>query len=58
VQDPDGVVVLHLLEEVPAAARRALDAEADRLTAWLAGQRINPVYVSGAMEEARTALAG
>ncbi len=37
VQDPDGVVLLNLLEDVGSEARAALDAEAARLTAWLEG---------------------
>ncbi|MFC5003202.1 winged helix DNA-binding domain-containing protein [Dactylosporangium cerinum] len=49
VQDPAGVVEVRLLEDVPAAARRALDAEASRLTAWLDGFRVPSVYHSPAM---------
>jgi hypothetical protein len=54
VQEPDGVVVLNLLEDVGADARVALDAEAARLTAWLGGHRVSTVYPSIAM---KTALA-
>lgn len=54
-QDADGVVVVSLLEDVPAPARRALDAEADRLTSWLAGERVGTVYPSPLMRE-RTGL--
>ncbi|MFC6344904.1 DNA glycosylase AlkZ-like family protein, partial [Nocardioides hankookensis] len=54
VQDPDGVVVLNLLEDVGSDARAALAAEADRLTTWLAGHRVSTVYPSIAM---KTALA-
>lgn len=54
VQDPDGVVVLHLLEDAGADARAALEAEAVRLTAWLEGHRVSTVYPSIAM---KTALA-
>jgi len=54
VQDPDGVVVLNLLEDVGSDARAALDAEAGRLTAWLDGHRVSTVYPSIAM---KTALA-
>lgn len=50
VQDPDGVVEVRLLEQVPEAGRRALDVEAERLTAWLAGTRISSVYSSPAMK--------
>jgi hypothetical protein len=51
-QDPDGVVVLNLLEDVGSAARAALDAEAARLTAWLDGHRVSTVYPSIAMKQA------
>lgn len=53
VQDTDGVVRLHLLERVPAAVRRRLDAEAERLTDWLDGLVVGTVYPSPAMKEAR-----
>ena len=56
VQDGDGVVHLALLESVPAAGRRALQAEADRLTDWLGGVRAHTVYASTAMREAAAAL--
>ncbi len=39
-QAPDGDVVLQLLDDVGADARAALDAEAERLTAWLGGLRV------------------
>jgi hypothetical protein len=52
VQDPDGVVVLQLLEDVGADARAALTAEAERLTAWLDGHRVSTVYPSIAMKAA------
>jgi hypothetical protein len=52
VQDPDGVVVLNVLEDVGAAARAALEAEAARLTTWLDGHRVSTVYPSIAMKEA------
>lgn len=50
-QDPDASVVVSLLEDVPPAARRALDAEAERLTDWLAGERVGTVYPSPLMRE-------
>lgn len=56
VQDPDGVVVPSLLTDVPADGRRALDAEAERLTAWLSGERVGTVYPSPAMKAARDDL--
>jgi hypothetical protein len=49
VQDDAGVVHLRLLEPVAARARRALDDEAARLTAWLDGLRVPTVYKSPAM---------
>lgn len=49
VQDPDGVVEVRLLEDLPAAGRAALDEEAVRLTRWLDGHRISTVYPSVAM---------
>ncbi|WP_112240792.1 winged helix DNA-binding domain-containing protein [Kribbella monticola] len=52
VQDGDGVVRVALLEKVSARARRALDAEAVRLTQWLAGQRIGTPYSTPAMKAA------
>jgi hypothetical protein len=52
VQDGDAVVRVRVLERVPARARRALDAEAARLTAWLAGVRVGTVYRSPAMKSA------
>ena len=52
VQDPDGVVVLHLLEDVGAEARATLAAEAERLTGWLEGHRVSTVYPSIAMKQA------
>jgi hypothetical protein len=49
VQDAAGVVEVRLLSPVSAAARRALDDEAARLTTWLAGFRVPTVYRSPAM---------
>ncbi len=53
VQTPDGRVVVHPDAPLPPAARRALDAEADRLTAWLDGVVVGSVYASPAMKQAR-----
>ncbi|MGI8447591.1 MAG: winged helix DNA-binding domain-containing protein [Streptosporangiaceae bacterium] len=50
VQDDAGVVHVRLLEPVAARARRALDAEAGRLTAWLRGIRVGTVIPSPAMK--------
>jgi pyridoxal biosynthesis lyase PdxS len=44
VQDDAGVVRVRLLEQVPADVRRALDAEASRLTDWLGGFRVPSAY--------------
>lgn len=56
VQDPDAVVVPWLRDGVPAAGRRALAAEAERLTDWLSGERVGTVYPSPAMKAARDDL--
>jgi hypothetical protein len=45
-QDEDGVVELQMLEDPGNDARAALDAEAARLTAWLAGTRVLPRFPS------------
>jgi len=50
VQDDAGAVHLRLLEDVPAAGRRALQSEADRLGDWLGGVRVGTVYGSPAMK--------
>lgn len=49
IQDEAGVVQVRLLEPVPAWARRALDDEAETLTAWLAGERVGTPIPSPAM---------
>lgn len=54
VQEDAGTVEVRLLEDVPAAGRRALQVEADRLTAWLDGVRVGTVYPSSAMKAARS----
>lgn len=56
VQDPDGVVVVHPLEELPDEAPPALEQAATRLTAWLAGERVGTVYPSPAMKAARAEI--
>ena len=50
VQDDAGVVEVRLLEKLPAGAKKALAAEAERLTGWLDGVRIGTVYPSAAMK--------
>ncbi|MDF1605217.1 winged helix DNA-binding domain-containing protein [Nocardioides sp. YIM 152315] len=52
VQDPAGVVVPVLREDVGSEGRAALDAEAARLTDWLDGVRITNVYASPQMKGA------
>ncbi|MGG5257243.1 winged helix DNA-binding domain-containing protein [Phycicoccus avicenniae] len=52
VQDEDGVVRLGIRERVPAAARRALAEEAERLAAWVDHVRVTTIYVSPGMREA------
>ena len=53
VQDPDAVVRVVLREDIGAEGRAALDAEAGRLTAWLAGEIVNSIYASRQMREAK-----
>ena len=45
-QQPDGRVEVVLAEKVPRAAQRALDAEAEELTAWLDGDVVRSIYLS------------
>ncbi|MEZ5177631.1 MAG: winged helix DNA-binding domain-containing protein [Acidimicrobiales bacterium] len=52
VQDDTGRVRVNLLEPIPARARKALDAEAERLTAWLDGLQVPIIYKSPAMKAA------
>ncbi len=54
VQDPDGVVAVVPVGDPGQEARTALDREAERLTAWLAGDRVSTVYPSALMKSART----
>lgn len=53
VQDDAARVHLLLRDDVPAAGRKALQVEAERLTAWLDGVRITNVYASPQMRGAR-----
>jgi hypothetical protein len=53
VQDPDGGVVVELLEDVGADGRAALDTEAQRLTEWLDGLTVLGAYASSAMRAGR-----
>ncbi len=55
VQDAEGVVRLGLLEDVGDEARSALAVEAERLTTWLDGTRVNTVYATAAMRNAAAA---
>lgn len=52
VQDPRGQVVVRPLTDIEPAGMRALRSEAERLTAWLDGQVISPIYKSPAMKAA------
>ena len=45
-QTDDGRVEVVLAEKIPAAARRALDAKAAELTAWLDGDVVRSIYLS------------
>ncbi len=45
-QRADGAVDVVLAERVPAAARRALDARAAELAAWLDGDVVRSIYLS------------
>ena len=53
VQDEDGAVQVVPCRDVGGEARAALGREAERLTAWLAGERVATVYPSAAMRAAR-----
>lgn len=53
VQDGAGAVRVVLREDPGVEARAALDVEAERLGAWLAGESVNSVYASRQMREAR-----
>lgn len=52
VQDDDAVVRTILCEDIGAEGRAALTVEAERLTTWLDGVRINSVYTSPLMKSA------
>jgi len=52
VQDEDSVVQVVLREDPGGAARAALDVEAERLTGFLDGVRVNSVYASLQMRSA------
>ena len=53
VQDGEGRVHVVLRGDPGARARRALAAEAERLTAWLGGEVVGNVYTSELMKGAR-----
>jgi hypothetical protein len=52
VQDPDGVVVVVPRGDPGSEAIAALQCQADRLTAWLAGDKVSTVYASLQMRSA------
>ena len=54
VQDDGGVVSPVLSEDVGADGRAALDADAERLTRWLQGERVATVYSSPMMRGGAT----
>ena len=45
-QDPDGVVVVHLLEDIGRDASATVDAQAAELSTWLAGKVVMPRFPS------------
>ncbi|YAL83448.1 winged helix DNA-binding domain-containing protein [Dermacoccaceae bacterium W4C1] len=53
VQDPDGAVRTVLRDTIPKAGQKALQAEADRLSDFLAGDVVSSVYSSAQMKGAR-----
>ena len=53
VQSPDARVHVVPDQPLPSPARKALEDEAERLTAWLDGTRITNVYASPQMRGAR-----
>ncbi len=54
VQDEAGAVSVVLRHDIGAEGVRALEAEAERLTGWLDGQRVGTVYPSALMKSVRT----
>lgn len=52
-QDDDAVVRIVPLGELAPEAASALDAEAERLTAWLDGARVSSVYATALMRSVR-----
>jgi hypothetical protein len=55
-QRDDGSVEVVLAERVPAAARRALEAKAAELTAWLGGDVVRSIYLSPLARQHRASL--
>jgi hypothetical protein len=53
VQDADAAVQVALLDDVGSEGVRALEAEAERLSAWLDGHRVSTVYPSVLMKATR-----
>ncbi len=52
VQEPDASVRISYLRDVSASARRALEAEGERIAAWCEGVPVNSIWVSHAMRAA------
>jgi hypothetical protein len=57
-QGDDGEVLVVPAEPLPAAARRALDAKAAELTAWLDGDTVRSIYLSPLAREHLASLTG
>jgi hypothetical protein len=57
-QTDEGEVVVRLLEDVGADGAAALDREADRLTAWLAGTRVGTQLLSPLSRRSRPGVGG
>lgn len=55
-QGADARVRTLLLTDLPAAAHRAIDAESERLTAWLGGESVNGYWPSPALLRLRAEL--
>jgi hypothetical protein len=56
-QQEDGTVDVVLVEDLPSAAREALDAKAAELTAWLDGDVVRSIYLSPLAREHLATLA-
>jgi hypothetical protein len=50
-QRPDGEIVLRVLEDIGSDGKAAVDAEADRLRAWLGDRRVLPRFATPLVRE-------